>query len=148
MKSEKQEHLSRREMLKAASGAAIAVALPASGLAAPAQGPTKYGPQNPVDNTNIFPLLTAWIMLTTHGGVTVVARDMVAKHANLHPDNVKTLFDKYEDATFADSFGAVQEAFKEIAQAFSGSRTRYSGGQCPDKAETVAPIASLPCAKA
>lgn len=150
MNSNQKETLSRRSLLKTTTAAAFGVALPASLAAIPGGKGVYYGSdaakgQKPLDNTNIFPLLTAWIMLTT-SGKNMVDAALIAKTANMDKDdNVKALLDKYNDQRFASSFQAVQVAFSEIAKGFSTANSPYHGGQCPDSANTIAPIASMPC---
>lgn len=150
MSPRNQKSISRRSLLKSTSAAAIAAALPSSLLAGPSAPPVYYGSdaskgQVPLDNTNIFPLLTAWILVTTSGGAKLIDPTVIANTANIHPDNVTSLLKLYKSGTYGNGFSTVQRAFTSLVKGFSTLTSPYTGGQCPDKAVTVAPIASLPC---
>jgi hypothetical protein len=58
--------LSRRTILKTATGAALGVALGSLAFAEPPSQPIYYGKntgQTPLDATNVFPLFAAWILV-------------------------------------------------------------------------------------
>ncbi len=141
------EGLSRRTMLKTATGAALGVALGPLASATPVAQPIYYGKmagQTPLDATNVFPLFAAWLLLTTNGPAQTVDKATISKVANLDSRSTDDIWQKYSDNQ--QSFSDVRKAFGELAIKFA-SKQPYSGGQCPDDAATVAPVATLPCVK-
>jgi hypothetical protein len=149
-RSREKAGLTRRTMLQTAAGAALGMAVATATPAVPAPPPIYYGKvagRTPLDEKNLFPLLTAWLLLTTNGPAETIDAAKIAAVANIDPKNVvDTLLAKYTDKRFASSFSKVRMAFSEVAKEFANAQP-YSGGQCPESAARVAPIASLPCAK-
>jgi hypothetical protein len=141
--------VSRRTMLKTATAAAVAATLGSAENAAAAAGPIYYGKQagqTPLNATNIFPLLAGWLLLTTNGPAETVDKTTLSRVANIDPRSADVILSKYTDAQYQASFAKVRTAFGELAVLFA-TALPYSGGQCPEKALTIAPVASLPCTK-
>jgi hypothetical protein len=139
--------LSRRTMLKTATGAALGVALGSLASATPPSQPIYYGKntgQTPLDATNVFPLFAAWLLLTTNGPAETLDKATISKVANLDSRSTDQIWNQYSQNQQA--FSDVRKAFGELAKTFA-SKLPYSGGQCPDDALTVAPVATLPCVK-
>jgi len=139
--------LSRRTILKTATGAALAVALGSLTSGAPPSQPIYYGKnagQTAMDATNVFPLFAAWLLLTTNGPAETLDKATISKVANLDSRNTDQIWDQYSQ--HQQAFSEVRRAFGELAKTFA-SQLPYSGGQCPEKALTVAPVAALPCVK-
>lgn len=139
--------LSRRTMLKTATGAALGVALGSLASAAPPAQPIYYGKsagQTPLDATNVFPLFAAWLLLTTNGPAETLDKATISRVANLDSHNTDQIWDQYSQ--HQQAFSDVRKAFGELAKTFA-SQLPYSGGQCPENALTVAPVAALPCVK-
>jgi hypothetical protein len=142
--------VSRRAMLKTATAAAVGMALGPQVNAATVS-PIYYGKlkgQTPLDASNVYPLLAAWILLTTNGPAETVDKTTISQVANIDPRSVDVIYGKYTlDAKTQAAFNTVRTAFGDLAAFFANSLP-YSNGQCPDAAATVAPVASLPCTKA
>lgn len=142
--------VSRRAMLRTATAAAVAAALGSTESAAATAGPIYYGKQagqTPLDASNIFPLLAAWLLLTTNGPAETVDMTKLSQVANVDPRSAAVILAKYTDSQNQTAFATVRAAFGDLAASFANSLP-YSGGQCPEKALTIAPVASLPCSKA
>src|SRR5258708_5710962 len=74
---------SRRAILKAATAVAatgLTFGMPEVAAASPS-GPTEYLPKTNLDATNVYPLLAAWLILTTHGPFSL--RDSLTSIAGL-----------------------------------------------------------------
>jgi hypothetical protein len=141
--------VSRRAIIQSAAAAAALTLCPSTTAALEVlpTGPIDYGTgngQTHLDNTNIFPLLTAWTLLTTNGDASTVDPKTIASVANITDVSAKTILSYYTDKSYAVHFSKVREAFGMVAQGFATEKP-YSDGQCPDAAATVQPIASLPC---
>jgi hypothetical protein len=132
----------RRVMLKAATAATLGAVLEPLAEGQPS-APLDYGKgagQAHLDSTNVFPLLAAWLLLTTNGPADTVDEATIASVANISGASAKTIFNQYNNNQQA--FSTVRQAFGEVAKSFATSAP-YSGGQCPEKAATVKPIAAL-----
>jgi uncharacterized protein (DUF1501 family) len=138
-------NVSRRTLIKTGALAAFGAALPPSLAAKPATPPVEYGNtqgKTKLAAETVFPLLAAWLMLTTHGkDPSWVHPDAIACVANLHPNSVKTIMNHYN----AGEFKAVRVAFGRVAKELSENDTSlpYGGGQCPETIDTIVPVASL-----
>jgi hypothetical protein len=142
--------VSRRALLKTATAAAVGVALGSAENAAATTSPVYYGKQagqTPLDASNVFPLFAAWLLLTTNGPAETVDRATLSQVANVDPRSADVILSKYTDTQNQAAFAKVRAAFGDLAVSFASSLP-YSGGQCPEKALTVAPVASLPCSQA
>ncbi|HET9282326.1 MAG TPA: hypothetical protein VFR24_10230 [Candidatus Angelobacter sp.] len=143
---ERNTGMSRRSALKTAAIAAAGMILDPRVKALPVPTPVDYG-KNPgqlhLDPTNLFPLVTAWVLLTTNapGSVSVAALQSVA---NLSPASAQAVYAKYAESDETQkAFNSVRSAFGTLAQAFSLPDSLYSGGQCPETPAKLAPIAAL-----
>ncbi|MBB5337837.1 hypothetical protein [Tunturiibacter gelidoferens] len=136
--------------MKAAAAAAVGIVCEPLAPAQPASQKIYYGKdpahnpgQTPLDATNVYPLLAAWLLLTTNGPADTVKAATITSVANLDPRSTAAILAVYEDKKYAQSFSKVRFAFSTLAKQFANSRP-YSGGQCPDSANTIAPVAKLP----
>jgi hypothetical protein len=134
-------NVSRRTLIKTGALAAFGVTLSPSLVAEPAGSPLDYGNgagQTPLDEKTIFPLLAAWLLLTTQvpGGATA---DAIACVANLSSTSAATIFRHYD----ASAFKAVRVAFGAAVQEFAQGQPPYNTGQCPKTVDTIGPVASL-----
>ena len=141
---------SRRTILKTAATAAIGLMLNSEAQAGRAVPKIYYGNdpahnpgQTPLDASNVFPLLAAWLLLTTNGPASSVSADTITSVANLDPRSTAAILKVYTDRKYAASFSKVRIAFSSLAKQFANSEP-YNGGQCPDDVQTIAPIATLP----
>jgi hypothetical protein len=134
-------NVSRRTLITTGALVAFGATLSPSLVAKPAAPPVDYGEsagQTKLQPETIFPLLAAWLLLTTHAPGSVNP-DAIACVANLHPNSVKTIM-KYYDAT---AFKFVRVAFGKAAKDLAEYKPPYGGGQCPETIDTIAPVASL-----
>ncbi len=141
---------SRRAILKAATAVAatgLTFGMPEVAAASPS-GPTEYLPKTNLDATNVYPLLAAWLILTTHGPFSL--RDSLTSIAGLGNANGTVdyiLKHSYNDASLQAAFQQVQGAFAQIAKHFAtlkpASPSPYGGGICPDKASVIQAVANL-----
>jgi hypothetical protein len=145
--------LSRRAIIKAASAAAVGLAV---GVRADAtcQVPTAidYGSTGsavPLSDANIYPLLAAWLILTTNGNRALApSASNLSAVTGLGSTTAQTLINSYySNCAYASGFALVRQAFQEAAKAFASGTIPYNNGQCPDKADTVTCIAALPCSR-
>jgi hypothetical protein len=138
---------SRRTVLKTATAAAIGLILDPLAKATPTTTPIDYGQgsgQTHLDSTNLFPLLAAWLLLTTNGPAETVDPARIASVANISAASAQGIWNQYHNNQA--SFSKVRGAFGTLAKAFA-TAAPYSGGQCPEAAATIAPVAALPCSK-
>ena len=145
IEKEKSTGTSRRSLLKTATLAVVTMMLDPLSEAQPSRPPVDYGKgtgQTHLDSTNLFPLLAAWVLLTTNGPTETIDPVTIASVANISTASAQLVFSKFQ--SHQQEFSTVRTAFGELAKAFATTQP-YSGGQCPDKAVTIAPIASLPC---
>jgi hypothetical protein len=144
--------MSRRAILKAASAVAaagLAAGLPEAAVAT--AGPTDYGPGNNLGPTNIYPLLAAWLILTTNGdahGDFPIPGSM-GSAAGLGQNTYNYIYNTfYNDPAYQSAFASVRGAFQQVAQHFAktpapNSPNPYGAGICPDKKCVIQTIASL-----
>jgi hypothetical protein len=140
---ERNTGISRRSALRTAAVAAIGMILKPGAKALPAPTPADYGRgngQTHLDPTNVFPLVAAWVLLTTNAPGSVEEATLMSV-ANLSPASAHALRQKYLDNQI--SFNKVRSAFSDLAIAFSLPGSYYGGGQCPETATKIAPIAAL-----
>jgi hypothetical protein len=139
------DQISRRKILQSGGAAALLLGTNPLGLegAQSTPPPVNYGSgdgKTPLVPETIFPLLAAWLLMTTNGPFNVDAA-LLSCVANLHPttaNRLKTLYDEN-----AKAFDPVNTLFETIAKEFSGGIEPYSGGQCPKYPDTVTPVAAL-----
>lgn len=144
--------ISRRAIIKTASAAAVGIAIgvPAGATCtAPAStieygGDTAHG-QVKLNETNIYPLLVAWLILTTNGNATALSADKptLMKVAGVGSKTADALIATYGGVNSVH-FSKVRTAFQAIAKQFAAGAAPYNNGQCPDKAETLECIVALP----
>jgi hypothetical protein len=106
--------------------------------------PIYYGKnpgQTPLDASTVYPLLAAWLLLTTNGPASTVQKATISRVANIDPRSVDVILQQYNK--YPQSFSDVRTALGVIAAAFA-SGPPYSGGQCPEVPETIGPVAGLP----
>jgi hypothetical protein len=138
-------NVSRRAVMKTGVLAAFGATLSPSLATKRTGAPVKYGTDTQHGQTvlkaeTIFPLLAAWLMLTTHGpDASSVDPAAIACVANLHPDSVTTIMKYY----VAADFKAVRLAFQSAVDELSENQPPYGGHQCPDTIDTIVPVASL-----
>jgi hypothetical protein len=142
--------MSRRAILKAASAVAAAgltIGMP-EGAAAVPTGTTEYLPHTNLDPSNVYPLLAAWLILTTHGPFSLP--DSLTSVAGLGNNNGTVdylLKHSYNDPALQAAFQQVQSAFANIAKYFAklspATPSAYGGGICPDKASVIQAVANL-----
>lgn len=158
--------MSRRTILKAASAAAAieALGMPGTVAAAPPPPTTDYGPHNNLGPGNVYPLLAAWLILTTHGDPSQFpfpdSLGTVAGLGNTNHTIDYLLANSYNDThnpctcphcncdtSLQAAFVKVQKAFESIARHFgsldASHPSPYGGGICPDKASVIQTIANL-----
>lgn len=152
--TENKLRISRRTLLQAASAiaaAGLAAGLPEAGNAMPTGGPVDYGSGNNLGPNNIYPLLAAWLILTTNGdanGDFPIPASM-GSVAGLGQATYGYMYDSfYNNPKYKSAFRSVQTAFGLVAQHFAStpppnSPNPYGGGICPDKKCVVQTIASL-----
>jgi hypothetical protein len=136
--------LSRRAMLKTSTAAAFGATLAPSAIALPPHKPVDYGTgsgQTLLKPETVFPLLAAWLLLTTNGPSQSVNLDIISCVANLHPNSAMKIKQVYDNDP--NKFKPVRDAFGALAKAFAMNAPPYSGGQCPDHVDTIAPVAAL-----
>jgi hypothetical protein len=138
-------NLSRRAVMKTGALAAFGATLSPSLATKRAGPPVKYGTNPQHGETvlkaeTIFPLLAAWLMLTTHGpDASSVDPAAIACVANLDPDSVTKIMNHYDAAQFK----IVRLAFQAAVDELSENTPPYGGHQCPDTIDTLVPVASL-----
>jgi hypothetical protein len=153
--NQKKNRFSRRAMLKTATVAAVGMAMgpSAKAVGSPAT-PVEYGTssgQLPIDSKNVFPLLTAWLLATTAGDPSYsLTAEAMCCVARIGPNTASDISKAYTNAAYTDASGAkhnsfddVRNAFLKLANKYAASGAPYSGGQCPDDVNTLAPIAGL-----
>lgn len=143
IEKEKSTGSSRRSLLKTATLAAVTMMLDPLLEAQPGRPPVDYGKgagQTHLDSTNLFPLLAAWVLLTTNGPAETTDVATIASASNISSASAQIIFKKFTD--HRQEFSTVRTAFGELATAFA-TAPPYSGGQCPERAATITPIASL-----
>lgn len=140
--------VSRRAMLRTATAAAAAVALtlkPSTAEATcQASSPIEYGTASghALTDQNISRLLAAWLVLTTNAPDAPTPKTIQAV-ANLGPNTAKAIFDVYSNANCQSAFKTVRQAFGCLAYSFAANVSPYSGGQCPEKIDTINPVTTL-----
>jgi len=145
--------MSIRIVVKIASAvvAGLALIVPEVDAFAGAMGSQiDYGQRNGqvhLDETNIYPLLAAWLVLTTTGNNTPATKHTLMSVANISDGSAQALMDKFTSDLYRDHFKGVRDAFVELAKGFA-TAAPYSGGHCPDSPATLKAIASSPCPKA
>jgi hypothetical protein len=151
---EKTNGFSRRAMLKTATVAAAGMAMGTSAKAAAPPTPIEYGTSSgrlPIGSTNVFPLLAAWLLATTAGDPAYsLTAEAMCCIARIGPHTAQDIITAYTNAGYTNasgvkhnSFDDVRNAFLKLANNYAASGTPYSGGQCPDDVNTLAPIAAL-----
>jgi hypothetical protein len=153
--NEKKNRFSRRAMLKTATVAAVGMAMGQSAKAVgPPATPVEYGTSSghlPIDSPNIFPLLTAWLLATTAGDPSYsLTAEAMCCVARIGPNTAQDIINAYTNTVYTDasgvkhkSFDDVRNAFLKLANKYAAAGAPYSGGQCPDNVNTLAPIAGL-----
>ena len=142
---EKSTGTSRRSVLQAATVAAIGMMLDPLSEAQPAPAPVDYGQgqgQTHLGPTNLFPLVAAWVLLTTNSRGSVDAATLQSV-ANLSPASAQAVYQKFTLPENQRAFMVVRKAFGQLAQDFSVPGDIYSGGECPERPEVIKPIASV-----
>jgi hypothetical protein len=140
--------VSRRAMLRTAAAAAAAVALtlePSTAEATcQAQSPIEYGTAagHALTDQNISRLFAAWLVLTTNAP-DAPTTNIIQAVANLGPNTAKAIFDVYSNANCQSAFQTVRQAFGCLAYSFAAEVSAYSGGQCPEKIDTINPVTTL-----
>jgi len=136
--------VSRRALLKTASAAAASIALAPASKAMPSEAVIEYGTgpgETELNEKNIFPLLAAWLLITTSGKPNSVDEGIIACVANVGPNTAKAVWKAYKD--HSGKFDVVRDAFGTLAASYSSSTGRYHGGECPDDVNTLRPVAAL-----
>jgi hypothetical protein len=135
--------VSRRTLLAIGTATLVGSVVGEIGHPQPSGRPLDYGTgagKDHLDSSNVFPLLAAWILLTTNGPAETVDQATIASVANISGNSAQVIWNQYSQNQQA--FSTVRQAFGTIAKSFANAAP-YSGGQCPEKAATVKPIAAL-----
>ncbi len=137
--------VSRRELIQAAAAvAALGTAAPVLGKATPPPDKICYGKKDPqkniypVDDTNIYPLLAVWLLLTTNPTfVTNPDFNAIAEAVNLQPACVKAIFAHAQNQNTAKSFADVRTEFYDYVHAEGD----YVPPGCPTNPGVITKIA-------
>jgi hypothetical protein len=135
--------LSRRTLIKSVAAAA-AMGLPSSSAAMPLPAtPVDYGTgKTDLVDTTVFPLLAAWLMITTSApSVDAFDQGVMTCVANIGGSTAKDVLAKYK--ANPTEFDIVRGAFHDLAKNYASNISPYNGGQCPDDVNTLTPIAAL-----
>lgn len=146
--------MSRREILKAASAIAatgLVAGLPEAAEAVPIGGPIDYGQGNNLGPNNIYPLLAAWLILTTNGDASgdFAIPGALGNVAGLGPNTYNYIYKNfYNDSAYKAAFTLVRAAFEQVAKHFASTPAPntpnpYGGGICPDKKCVIQTVGSL-----
>jgi hypothetical protein len=135
--------LSRRTLIKSVAAAA-AMGLPSSSEAMllPAT-PVDYGPgKTDLVETTVFPLLAAWLMITTSApSIDAFDQKVMTCVAKIGGSTASDVLGKY--TANQTEFDIVRGAFAVLAKKYASNTSPYNGGQCPDDVNTLTPIAAL-----
>ncbi|MGA2003662.1 MAG: hypothetical protein ABSG70_09790 [Terriglobales bacterium] len=141
--------VSRRAVLKTVSAAVAGVTLgstTAAVAAVPPPGSLDYGTVG-LWKENVYPLLAAWLALTTSETVMVPSdetkmKSNLANYLGLSASSAQVLWDKFNGPKHG-SFIDVRNEFQDLAGKLAQSGSEYSGGICPDVVKPLQDVAAL-----
>jgi hypothetical protein len=142
--NERTTSVSRRRLLQTATAAAVSIGLAPTSKAMPTGTPIEYGtrPGTDLNEKTIFPLLAAWLLITTSGDpIDSLNEGIIACVANVGPKTAQTIKAAYQSKS--GSFDDVRGVFSYLAKQYALPHAPYSGGQCPDNVNTLRPVAAL-----
>jgi hypothetical protein len=87
-------------------------------------------------------LFAAWLVLTTNAP-DVPTSSIIQAVANVGKQTAEAIFEVYSNANCQSAFTTVRQAFGCLAYSFAAPVSPYSGGQCPEKIDTINPVTTL-----